>query len=247
MKKYIKTILLYLGISLVISNYIYHAIVNDTYKTDIAMFILEHISMFVFSGSGIFVLIKIFLFKSHSEIISEFMFTFFKKRLENHEVFKLIESYNYNLDQMGYITNNESRLELLKDILKYEILYLSLFLSSSIQWIITSKSRNDIKEMSEFISSSFNEYTHEIVDIFKSEGIPQIIINIYLRHKKTFIEPVKRYILNCSNNKLPAFIVIFHIIDVISIGVNVFFGGFLIDIDNLNGDLKGVKYKNGEL
>lgn len=241
-------IIIILSIILIVTNYIYHAFYYDTHKKDLAMFIFDQLVLFFTSGLGVLALLKAYVYKNHQEIISEAMFLVWKNKLYEHEVFNAMQLYNDNLEQIGYITKNKGRLLLLKDILKFEVLYLSLFLSTSIQWIISNKKRSNLEYVSKFIIESFNEYTREVVNSFQDEDIDQQIINVYLNHKKTFVEPVKKFIeTKSTNTRLPTFLYLIHIIDVINVSANVFLGGLVVDIDSMNGELKDVVYKGEHL
>jgi hypothetical protein len=242
-----KKFFFYTLIGIVFVNYFYFSYTNDSYKKDVIKYILEQLLLLVTSGSGIFILIKIYMITNWKRLLSELFFYIYNKDLLNHNIYDRISLYTDNLERHGFITGSKGRLELLKTILDVENLFLKFFISSTIDYIYYSKQRTETSYISNIFQKHFFEYTREVIVMLEESDVPQIIISLYCKRKQTFIDSLNFHFINMEFSNFPSFVVMVHTIDILAVSIEMFLANLLMDIDTLNGQLKDIEYKGNKL
>lgn len=247
-KKNINHVLLTLVMTGILSNYLYRWYINfDLFKKDLYAFLLEQLITLSYTGTSILVLLKIYLVKNWKKVISEFMFAFFKKRLEEHIIYNRIDDV-INFIQMKSFSSSKGRQLLMKKIIDIENLQLKFFLSSTIQGIlIENKTRSDINFIVDMFKNNFIDYINNVLDLLQHDEIPEIILGKYTDSKYFFTETVLDYFELKRKTSANGYMLVNNLIDVLSVSIEMFLKKDIYNIDKLNGELDGLTYEGYNL
>jgi hypothetical protein len=214
-------------------------------KVTIYSIFLENVIFYIFTGSGLFLFIKIYAFTHYKELISEGMYILDYKLIENHRIYKSIDNIINHVYSLGSVSNKIGRVKLFLEIINLEQLHLKVFISNTIHSITNDKYRNNPEYIVNSFQKSFDEYNSELIELLKYSCFPQTIIERYVNFKKTYSNTFIEYLngIDTSSLGLPANVILLCIIDSLTVLTVKFLKDLHYEIDHLNGELKGQLFR----
>lgn len=237
-----KTFLTLIGLGLV-SSLVYRLYTNEyTAQTDLLLYIVENVLAYAITGGGLLVILKLWILKNYKEIVSDFLYIFKKGELENHSIYVILNKIFDHVYSLGHISTNTGRLLLFQTILELENLHFKVFISCTIQEVITSKERNNSLKVVSIFRENFKSYNEELIELMRHEAFPNSVINCYLNFKQAYIESILAYMENINVN-IPTYFLLYGFIDVLSTQTFSLLKQLHYEIDHLNGELDGQLFR----
>jgi hypothetical protein len=231
----------------IILNFAYKSYTANNYEKDFIKWMFETAILYAYTGGGLFLLVKLAFLKNYKWAFSELMFILFSHIMENNKIFANIENFFSSVYSLGHISGKRGRVLLFKEILTLENVHIIIFICNAIYLIIHSDSRNDQTTVIKIFKESFKEYNEELISLMQSESFPDVIIDVYLQFKKSYIDTFNDYLdykLEQSNtDSIPCFFIALSIIDVLSTSTINFLKQLHYEVDHLNGNLNGQLFR----